>query len=106
MLLTTRGGALKDLELFSEARDAGELAVKTFPGTHYAHSLLWSVYNELGESELAQKNYDLAVNYGGRPSLHSGRTAQKKMPSHDVIQMIERFKERKNMKPPSNHVTS
>lgn len=64
-LLTTRGGAHRDVGDLVAAKDCGEAALKLEPHSQYAHSLLGAVYYRLGEPAIGDDNFVQAERFGG-----------------------------------------
>jgi hypothetical protein len=66
-LATTRGGAMRDLRRFEDARDLGMEAHTLAPFEYRPCTLLGAVHLELGELEAGHQWYQKAENLGAKP---------------------------------------
>ncbi|NMD02149.1 MAG: hypothetical protein GYA71_02640 [Bacteroidales bacterium] len=66
-LLTTRGGAFRDLMNFEAAEDSAKAAIQIQPGSHYPYNLLGAIYYQKGEPEKADEYFGIAIQKGSTP---------------------------------------
>jgi tetratricopeptide (TPR) repeat protein len=63
-ILTTRGGALRDLGRLDEAENCGLTAERTNPDSHYPYNLLGAVYIQMGKPHKGEFYFGLAFEKG------------------------------------------
>ena len=67
-ILTTRGGAFRDLSEFDDAVKAGLVASRMSPTSWHPHNLLGAVYCEIGRPEDAMEEFEKAERLGASQS--------------------------------------
>jgi hypothetical protein len=63
-LLTNRAGAKRDLNDLEGATADGHVAVKINPQSFHPHNLLGAVYFQVGEPQLGDKHFEIAISLG------------------------------------------
>ncbi len=66
-ILTTRGGAFRDLKNLPQAKACANRALKLQPESHYYHNLLGAIYFQSGKPEAGEHHFELAIIYGAKP---------------------------------------
>lgn len=66
-LLTTRGGAFRDLLDVEKAKKCGEIAIDLNPDSYYAHNLLGAIMIQTGDPEQAEEFFTTAIELGSTP---------------------------------------
>ena len=64
-LLTTRGGALRDVGDLDAAEKSAEAAIQAYPEAHHAHSLLGAILYQQGRFAEGDEHFALASSLGG-----------------------------------------
>lgn len=67
MVLTTRGGAFKDIGALVEAEECAREAIRLDKGSYYPWNLLGAVYYQQGEPEEGSKCFNKAEKLGAEP---------------------------------------
>ena len=95
-LLTTRGGAFRDLGQFEQAKDHGLRAIKAFD-SQYPHFLLGALYYIEGNPELGDRHFELAALHGAsaRTRDHEIRSILQEA-NQDVRHKIAKYLLQKN----------
>lgn len=68
-LLTTRGGAFRDIEELDQAETCGLEAIGHNPNSYYPYNLLGAIYYQTGVPEKGDKYFTKAVELGAEPRL-------------------------------------
>jgi len=66
-LLTTRGGAYRDLSELDSARICAKEAIRLQPKSYRSYNLLGAIYYQQGEPELADECFKKAIELGSKP---------------------------------------
>ena len=90
-ILTTRGGALRDLGALDEAERCGQTAIKLAPKDFYPYNLLGAVYFQRGDPEEGDKYFQVARSLGSRPydEISNIRSAIEKAGADEKRRVIE-----------------
>jgi len=64
VLLTTRGGAFRDLEKLNEARRCATKAIELAPSSYYPYCLLGAIYQDAGRSDEAHEYFEKGKELG------------------------------------------
>ena len=68
-VLTSRGGAFRDLRKLSEAKKSALDAIKILPDSFHPHTLLGAVYYEEGDPSEGDKYFEKAISLGATPRV-------------------------------------
>lgn len=66
-LLTTRGGAFRDLLDVEEAEKCGEMAIELYPVSYHAYNLMGAIMIQTGKPEQSEHFFTRAIELGSTP---------------------------------------
>lgn len=72
-ILTTRGGALRDLGNLDSAEQCAYEALKHSPSSFQPHNLLGAIYFTLGKPDQGEEHFNSAVKLGAQPRLQDAQ---------------------------------
>ncbi len=67
VLLTTRGGAFRELQKLNEAKKCAQKAIELAPESYFAHNLLAAIYHDAGRVAEAENYFKKAEELGAPP---------------------------------------
>jgi tetratricopeptide (TPR) repeat protein len=67
-LFTTRGGALRDLDMLADAENCALEAIKIFPNSHNPYTLMGALCYDCGNYDEGDKWFEKAIKRGAKPN--------------------------------------
>jgi tetratricopeptide (TPR) repeat protein len=89
-LLTTQGGALRDIGDLDEAEKSALKAIKNFPDSHNPYTLMGALCYDTGRHDEGYKWFDEAVKRGAQPNDQDSEIKRilRKGQNHSLIEYL------------------